>query len=355
MKLDLARTRVRVLACILLTLACSFARPCVAAHAQAKGRVAPKPLYRDPIFDGAADPVVIWNPNVRRWWMFYTNRRAKAAGLSGVAWVHGTRIGIAESKDGGATWTHAGTAAINDGTGLNEAETTHWAPEVFADGRTYHMFLTVVPGIFEDWRHPRSIVHLTSTDLRNWNRAVPLQLASDRVIDACILKLTDGTWRLWYNNERDKKSIYFADSRDLKTWTLRGKAVGDQGGEGPKVFRWQNAYWMITDVWRGLAVYRSADALKWTRQPGGNLLEQPGRGVDDEVKGGHCDVVVSGERAYLFYFTHPGRRGPEEKQDGYEQRRSSIQVVELELKDGQLVCDRDRPTHVELSPPPRRR
>ena len=35
---------------------------------------APKPLYRDPVYDGAADPVVIWNPAVQRWWMFYTNR-----------------------------------------------------------------------------------------------------------------------------------------------------------------------------------------------------------------------------------------------------------------------------------------
>ena len=36
--------------------------------------------------------------------MLYTNRRANVPGLRGVAWVHGTRIGIAESEDGGATW-----------------------------------------------------------------------------------------------------------------------------------------------------------------------------------------------------------------------------------------------------------
>ena len=28
----------------------------------ALGHVAPKPLFRDPVYDGAADPVVIWNP-----------------------------------------------------------------------------------------------------------------------------------------------------------------------------------------------------------------------------------------------------------------------------------------------------
>jgi hypothetical protein len=64
-----------------------------------------KPLYSDPIHDGAADPVVIWNPHTKMWWMFYTNRRANSPDTSGVEWVHGTRIGIAASKDGssGAT------------------------------------------------------------------------------------------------------------------------------------------------------------------------------------------------------------------------------------------------------------
>jgi hypothetical protein len=64
---------------------------------------APKPLYRDPIYDGAADPVIIWNPHAKRWWMFYTNRRANVTNEPGVAWVHGTRLGIAESTNG-ANW-----------------------------------------------------------------------------------------------------------------------------------------------------------------------------------------------------------------------------------------------------------
>lgn len=53
----------------------------VGAFAQGADSVAPKPLYRDPVCDGAADPVVIWNPHVQRWWMFYTNRRANGPGL----------------------------------------------------------------------------------------------------------------------------------------------------------------------------------------------------------------------------------------------------------------------------------
>jgi hypothetical protein len=84
---------------------------------------------------------------------------------------------------------------------------------------------------------------------------------------------------------------------------------GDKPGEGPKVFRWNDRYWMIVDQWRGLGVYHSQDALNWTLQAK-NILETPGQGLDDNVKGGHADVVVSGERAFLFYFTHPGEQTP---------------------------------------------
>ncbi|MCA9734240.1 family 43 glycosylhydrolase, partial [candidate division KSB1 bacterium] len=47
-------------------------------------RVAPKPLFRDPIYDGAADPAIIWNREEKRWFMLYTNRRANLEGLDGV-------------------------------------------------------------------------------------------------------------------------------------------------------------------------------------------------------------------------------------------------------------------------------
>ena len=81
-------------------------------------------------------------------------------------------------------------------------------------------------GVFEDWNHPRTLVHLTSRDLRTWDHAKALRLASDRVIDAAVRPLPDGTWRMWYNNERDDKAIYYADSPDLVNWTDRGKCIG---------------------------------------------------------------------------------------------------------------------------------
>ena len=240
-------------AIIFATIVISF----VGVWAQDLGKPAPKPLYRDKVYDGAADPVVVWNSKVKRWWMFYTNRRANAPGLSGVAWVHGTRIGIAESKDG-SSWKYVGTANMSLPDNSGGKDVTHWAPDVIrGDDGKWHMFLTVVPGIFENWQHPRDIVQLVSSDLRNWSYEQTLKLSADRVIDAGLIKMPDGLWRMWYNNERDKKSIYYAESRDLKTWTDKGKAVNDKPGEGPKVFRWKGKYWMIVDQWKGLGVYRS--------------------------------------------------------------------------------------------------
>ena len=310
-------------------------------------KAASKPLFRDPVFDGAADPVVVWNRGERRWFLFYTNRRANVPDLPGVSWVYGSPIGIAESDDGGATWRYRGTARID----YDEGENTFWAPDVLYHAGVYHMFLTFVPGVRTDWSGPRRIVHLTSGDLLRWDYRSTLPLASDKVIDASVLHIPGGAWRLYYNNEEDNKSIYCAGSADLFTWQDGGKVIGDRRGEGPKVFHWKDRYWMIVDLWQGLGVYHSPDARHWTAQAK-NLLDIPGHGPDDGVIGNHADVVVSGGRAYLFYFTHPGRRGPDAAKDASERRRSSIQVVELHCSAGELEADRDQPTYIDLQPPP---
>src|SRR4051812_48583225 len=182
-----------------------------AALADERGVVASKPLYRDPVYDGAADPTLIWDRAGKRWLMFYTNRRANVAGLEGVTWVHGTPIGMAESRDGGGTWKYVGVAKIGYG---DEKRDTYWAPDVVWDGTKYHMFVTFVPGTPKDWNAERRMVHLTSADLVNWGEAKVVKLASDRVIDASVCRLPNGTWGMWYNNERDHKSIYFAKSKD---------------------------------------------------------------------------------------------------------------------------------------------
>ena len=299
---------------------------------------APKPLYADPVYDGAADPVVVWNGNEKKWFMLYTNRRANIND-SGVKWVHGTRIGIAESKDG-LVWKYRDTANINY---RPVPDYTHWAPDIIFYQGLYHMFLTYVPGIFNDWNHPRNIIHLTGKDLFNWKYESTLPLVNEKVIDPCVLQLPGGSWRMWYNNERDGKSIYYADSKDLYTWTDKGKAIAARG-EGPKVFHWQSTYWMIIDAWKGMEIYQSDDLLEWKKQAT-RILEEPGKGKDDQAIGGHCDVLVNDGHAYIFYFTHPGRSKLAPPQS---QKRSVIQLAELKLKGGVVTCDRDEAVYIHL-------
>lgn len=309
---------------------------------------ADKPLFHDPVFDGAADPAVVWNRKEGKWFMFYTNRRAAAPGESGVTWVHGTRIGIAQSSDGGATWKYRDTCNINY---RPDPGYTHWAPEVIEHKGTYHMYLTYVPGTFTNWNHPRWIIHLTSKNLIDWDFQSRLELASEKCIDACVFRLPGGTWRMYYNNEADNKSIYYADSPDLYRWTDSGrKVVGDKGGEGPNVFFWKDRAWMIVDNWDGLGVYSSIDFINWERQEK-NILQEPGTGADDGVKGQHACVILNKTRPYIFYFTHYAQaRNYEGINDFSRSRRSVIQVAELEYEDGQIVCDRNKPVFINLLP-----
>lgn len=305
---------------------------------------APKPLFRDPVHDGTADPALIWNRGQRKWMIFYTNRRADLPGLGpkDVRWVHGTQIGIAESSDGGTTWKYAGTAKIPYG----KPDYTFWAPYLLWNKGLYHMYLVVVAGTFSDWNAPRDIVHLTSSDLTHWKFVSKLNLSSDRVIDPYLLKLDDDTWRLWYKDERDHSFIHFADSPDLYHWTPAGTAINDRPSEGPIVFRWKNRIWLIVDAWSGLGVYSSSDALHWVRQKD-NLLAGAGQFPTDQSEGHHGDVVVSDNRAFLFYFVQLKGKDAKPNDPTYG-RRSVLQVVELKEHNGMLDADRDLPTVVSL-------
>ncbi len=288
------------------------------------GKLAPRPLYRDPPFDAPTDPVLCFNAEAKKWTMYYTARRA-ASDAPGVAWIHGSKIGMAESSDGGATWTYKGTADIRYGQDRHHDDSTYWAPEVIWAKDRYHMFLSYVPGIFNDWNHPREIVHLTSVDGVRWAALGKVDLKSDRVIDACVLQLPGGGWRMWYKDERAKKSLSYADSPDLMAWQPKGSCVQDFNGEGPKVFRWKGHYWLVADCWQnGMRVWRSDDCLDWKLQ-------------DARLLGSHGDAVVSGDRAWWFYFG-PGRR-------------TAINVVELSVDGGVLTAgDPKRPTYIDLKP-----
>ena len=94
---------------------------------------------------------------------------------------------------------------------------------------------------------------------------------------------------------------------------------------------------MVTDMWKGLAVYQSADLENWEAQDS-PLLAAPGKRKDDGVEGHHPFLLAHGDDAYIFYFTHPDKN-----------RRSSVQVAPLAIVDGKLTCDRDAEFELDMN------
>ena len=314
---------------------------CIGWYRLTHMKAAPQPLFRDPIYDGAADPTIVWNHLEQNWWMLYTSRRANVD-CRGVAWVHGTDIGVASSDDAGQSWRYRG---VLNGLEYERGRNTFWAPEVLWFGGQYHMYASYVPGVPHDWSGPRHIIHYTSANLWDWQKPSSLPLSSERVIDACVHPLPAGGWRMWYKDETNGSHIYAADSDDLYTWRVKGPVLTNHAQEGPNVFYWQGRYWLIADAWNGLETYCSNDLESWA--PGSTILASRGRRVDDSWMGQHADVLVQGENAYIFYFTHPQRADyiTEENTEvqPYSWRRSSLQVALLKLKGDRLHCDRDEP------------
>jgi len=294
-------------------------------------------LYRDPIFDGATDPIVVFNRSEQRWWMLYTSRRANAAG-SDVSWVHGTDIGVASLMPDGRTWLYRGTLALDHEFGRN----TFWAPDVVWGGDRYHMYVSYVRGVPREWvGHARHIIHYTSGDMLRWDCHGAIGLSSDYTIDACVCAAPGGGYRMWYKDEADGSATWVAESEDLFAWKYPRRALVTVGGhEGPKVFWFKGWYWLVVDTWSGLAAFRSSDQVGW--EAAGDLLtcsdgEPPGEGVD-VGPGHHADVVVIRDRAFIFYFTHPYCEVDGASQ--WDRRRSVVLAAELEEKQGILVCER---------------
>ena len=295
-------------------------------------RPAPAPLFRDPIHDGAADATLIWNRGEKCWWMLYTNRRADADNEKGVKWVHGTDIGIASTPDAGETWKYRGIAR-----GLefetNGTHNTFWAPEVVDFGGKYHAFISYVRGVPETWKGTRDILHYTSTNLLDWKFESIVVPGS---IDACVHRLPDARWRMWFKNEQKKIRGTVLDSEDLYTWEPTKSEMPDPDpgkGEGPDVFFWKGSFWMVKDLWRGLGVYRSPDLDHWKFM--GVILDKPGKRPGDQRIGQHPGVLVQdADHAYLIYFVHQA-----EKEPAY--RHTWLQVAKMGFDGTTLTCDRD--------------
>jgi len=299
-------------------------------------RIAPAPLYRDPIFDGPTDPTIIWNRQEKSWWMIYTARRANVP-CHAVTWVHGTDLGVASSTDNGKTWLYRGTLNVE---AVEPGRNTFWAPEILWHEGLYHMFVSYITGVPDSWNFGRKILHYTSENLWDWAFVSALNLDSERVIDACVHPLPGSGWRMWYKDECDDSHTHYADSPDLYAWAHKGVATCDQSQEGPNVFTLGGKYWMIADVWDGQAVYSSNDLTRWVRQAGA-IMSVAGTRPEDNNRAHHADVLVVDDHAYIFYFVHPGQGIYDPANDAHKARRSSVQVAQLRIADGQLTSVRD--------------
>ena len=298
-------------------------------------QIAPKPLYRDPIFDGATDPIIVYNRGTKLYEMFYTQRRAniKSENPRDVSWVHGTKIGIATSSDG-ANWQYVGAANLP-----NEcAAETQWAPEIFFENGAYHMILTNVLGIFSNWNAPRYMTHLTSSDLRRWKCEGRLNVGSDRAIDAAFYRFGRNNYGLWFKDETLNSRIISAQSTDLKNWRIGGKIL-DKAGEGAKVFRFRGKVWLVYDSWRGLGVLQSKNGRNFQEEPY-LLLADVGQKPTDRGIGNHADIIVRKNRAFIFYFVAQ-KNEEEAKTDPYYGQKSVIQIAEIKYIGGRLVIDRN--------------
>jgi len=297
----------------------------------------PAPLFRDPIYDAPTDPVIIWNNKENNWWILYTQRR-NAKNSVGVSHIHGTAIGIASSEDG-TNWLYRGTLPNLE---FEAGHNTFWAPEIiYAEGK-YHMYVSYVRGIPTDWNRPRHIVHYTADDLWSWNFESVLKLSTDKVIDACVHKIDDKTYKMWYKDEKHHSHTWSAVSTDLYNWTVLGEEVNDRNHEGANVFEFGGGKWMITDEWNGLGVYKTDDFSNWTKT--GIILREGGKRPMDGVMANHADVLVCGENAYIFYFTHfmfSNEDRLNKAPMNEEHHRTCIQVARLAVNGDTLDCDRD--------------
>jgi hypothetical protein len=137
------------------------------------------------------------------------------------------------------------------------------ARNALADGLC-HMYVAM-RGIPHDWSGDATLFTTPAATSGTGTESI-LPLSSEKVIDACVHRLPDGRWRMWYKDEAHQSHTYAADSTDFYHWKVVGPAITGFAHEGPNVFEWKGTYWMVVDSWKGLAVLKSSDAETWVRK-----------------------------------------------------------------------------------------
>ncbi|MCG8698162.1 MAG: family 43 glycosylhydrolase [Bacteroidales bacterium] len=318
----------------------------------------PKPLFADPTYNGSCDPEIVWNEHEQEWWVFYTGRRP--AVKNGI--YAGCAIGVAASKDW-INWEFKGYCKVDGVGGIADSPDTYWAPGIIKEGDTYHMFITFKKGSPGLWGgRPELMYHLKApaNDLLNgWKTVGGLQTFPTG-IDAGICK-KDDTYYMYHRDICKEDSCKgkgintkYMTSKNLYKWEKQGWAKGDINNkavngysyqEGQYVFYWKNYFWLLTDPHGpDIAVYRSDDCENWKYV--GGILNVSGEEETDGFEGRHASVAVVGDRAFIFYHVEPYTeiRKKHKKEKIYDAKDfyAFIQVAELEFKDGNITCDREK-------------
>ncbi len=306
-----------------------------------------KPIFADPNYHGSCDPEIVWNPTKQEWFVYYTARRATREQATYV----GTPLGVISSPDL-VNWRFRGYCSFDGKKGMPDNEDTHWAPGIIAARDHLHMFATYKASAEPPWGGDGVIRHYKAPlddPIDGWKLAGVPEFHQPDPIDVSLLQI-DGEFRAYYRVGRGG-GIQWASSPDLSQWTNHGKCLGDVNAspevrgfgyqEAPYVFQWQGRYWMLTDPHEGLAVFHSPDGITWTQQQ--RILREPGEGEADATLARHPSVAVLDDRAFVFYHTEPNRPypTPPPAQRTPHQKISFLQMAELEIENGQLVCDRN--------------
>ncbi len=317
----------------------------LACGAAAAGRVVPAPFFADPNYHGSCDPEVVWNPHSQEWFVYYTARRAIRKSATYV----GTPIGVISSSDL-VNWSFRGYCSFDGVNGQPDMEKTFWAPGMIRSGDTLHMFVTYKDNAEPPWGGKGVIRHYTAPvydPVEGWVLQGVPEFNQPDPIDVTVIQ-TGSAFHAYYR-VGNGGGIQWAVSKDLIQWKNMGKCPGDVNGEdrgygyqeAPYVFNFGGYWWMLTDPHRGLAVFRSKDAITWSLQE--RILEQPGMRPQDNTLARHPSVAVVDGRAFLFYHVEPNRPypTPPAEQRIVREKISFLQMAELHVHDGKLVCDRD--------------
>ncbi len=316
----------------------------------------PAPIFVDPVYHGSCDPEIVWNPDTEEWLIFYTARRA----LHERTYV-GTPLGLAASKDLKA-WVFRGYLKFDGEGGQPDDTRTFWAPAIIRHGDRFHMFVTYKPesSTASDsgtWGGDGRIRHYAAPvddPVNGWEFVADLHGPEIISLDATVYRDEDA-WHVWFKGRtRDTRPrLHHLVSTDLMTWEKSDAPTGDVFNrdvtgygfeEAPYVFQWQNTYWLITDPHQGLLVYSSPTATDWKLR--GVILKEGGGRLLDGSMGRHCSVAVVDGRAFIAYHVEPWRdysTGKSAIHQPEKNRRAVLQMAELRVVGGELVCDRNAP------------